>query len=516
MISESQRIEFGDFQTPPSLADRVVELLTSRGLVPRTVLEPTCGVGSFVEASLTGFREPAAVVAYDVNPDYVQKTAALNRLSSTKGRLTCEVGNFFVHNWTATLQSLREPILIIGNPPWVTASGLGAIGSTNVPEKSNFQNRRGLDALTGKSNFDVAEWMLLKLIESGRSRDVTVAMLVKTSVARRVLSHLWQTAANVETASIFRFDATAHFGVSADACLFYCRLGSRSSFECAVADLDRPDVELGRVGWRDGTLVSDLPAYDRQQSLLISESGSPVFRWRSGVKHDCSAIMELQRMTTGGFVNGNGQHVELEPEYVYPLLKGTDLAHRRVEEVRKWLLITQSKPGEDTSIIAERAPNTWAYLCAHGEQLDSRRSSIYRNRPRFSVFGVGPYTFAPWKVAISALHKRLVFATVGLVEDRPVVFDDTCYHLSCDCEAEARLLTSMLNSDCSQELLGALVFWDAKRPITTEVLQRLDLRRVAARLGLAPEFDALTGAARASPPQAVFDFDPASVRSAGR
>ncbi len=68
MITESERTEFGDFQTPPALACRVVELLNSRGLAPRTVVEPTCGLGSFVEASLTGFRESVAVIAYDVNP----------------------------------------------------------------------------------------------------------------------------------------------------------------------------------------------------------------------------------------------------------------------------------------------------------------------------------------------------------------------------------------------------------------------------------------------------------------
>lgn len=515
MIDEPGRIEFGDFQTPPLLAGRVVELLNSRGLNPRAVLEPTCGLGAFVEASLAGFTDSTTIAAFDVNPDYVQKTAALDRLTSTRGRLSCKVANFFGHDWSATLASLPEPIVIIGNPPWVTASGLGVLGSTNLPEKSNFQNRRGLDAVTGKSNFDVAEWMLLKLLDAGRGRDVTVAMLVKTSVARRVLSHLWRTGGNVEDAGIFRFDASLHFGVSADACLFYCRLGTCSSLECLVADLDRPDVPVGRVGWRDGALVSDPPAYDRQKSLLISDSRSP-FRWRSGVKHDCSAIMELQRVSQGEFINGNGQHIKLEPEYVYPLLKGTDLFHGRVEVVRKWLLITQGKPGEDTSTIARRAPGTWAYLNAHREQLDSRRSSIYRGRPRFSVFGVGPYTFSPWKVAISALHKRLVFSAVGPVEDRPVVFDDTCYHLSCDCEADAKLVAALLNSDCSQELLGALIFWDAKRPITTEVLQRLDLQRVAVRIGLAAEFDRFAGTVRAPSPQAAFDFDVAPVRSSGR
>lgn len=512
---ESERIEFGDFQTPPALAWRVMEFLRSRGVEPRTVLEPTCGLGSFVEASLASFAG-SSVVAYDINPDYVHKTSALERLPSTQNRLTCRVGNFFTQDWTTTISSFQEPVLVVGNPPWVTAAGLGSLGSANVPAKSNFQNRRGLDALTGKSNFDIAEWMLLKLLEAARNRNVTVAMLVKTSVARRVLTHLWSTSTSVASAGMFRFDAAAHFGVSADACLFYCRLGATSSFDCLVGDLDRPNIAPGRIGWRDGTLVSDPVAYDRYRSLLTSGTELSAARWRSGVKHDCSAVMELQREEGRRFVNGNGEHVELESEYVYPLLKSTDLAHGRVTDARKWLLITQGRPGEDTSVIAKRAPNTWAYLSAHGDQLDGRRSSIYRNRPRFSVFGVGPYTFAPWKVATSALHKRLAFNMVGPIEDRPVVFDDTCYHLSCESASEAQLVASLLNADCSREFLSSLIFWDAKRPITTETLQRLDLGQVATQIGLGDEFAQYSGSRRPRSPQGALDFDPAQVRSAGR
>jgi hypothetical protein len=482
-MTESERLELGDFQTPPALAARVVNLLKSKGVSPGAVLEPTCGLGSFVEAALATFRA-SSVVAYDINPDYVHKTAGLDRLPSTGNRLACRVGNFFAQDWTSTIASLREPVLVVGNPPWVTASGLGALCSTKLPPKSNFQHRRGLDALTGKSNFDVAEWMLVKLLEAARHRDVTVAMLVKTSVARRVLSHVWSTGVSVASVGLFRFDAAAHFGVSADACLFYCRLGAVSSFECPVADLDRPDISLGRIGWRDGTLVSDLAAYDRHRSLVNSSPDVPAARWRSGVKHDCSAVMELRRDGDGRFVNGHGDRVELEREFVYPLLKSTDLAHGRVAEARKWLLVTQGRPGEDTSVIARRAPHTWAYLSAHGERLDGRRSSIYRNRPRFSVFGVGPYTFAPWKVAISALHKRLAFHTVGPIANRPVVFDDTCYHLSCESAPDAQRLAHLLNADCSRELLNSLIFWDAKRPITTGILQRLNLGKVAAQIGL--------------------------------
>lgn len=491
-MTEVERIEFGDFQTPPALARQVVDLLRSKGIVPSAVLEPTCGLGSFVEASLTGFST-AAVVALDINADYVRKSAALDRLPSTRGRLSCRVANFFTEDWKETVRALPKPLLIIGNPPWVTSSGLGTIGSTNTPNKSNFQHRRGLDALTGKSNFDVAEWMLLKLLEAAGNDPVVLAMLVKTSVARRVLSHLWGTGAPVENAAMFRFDSAGHFGVSVDACLFYCQLGGRRSTECSIANLDSPDVTSGRVGWRDRSLVSDPSAYDQNCSLLLGPSEIPAVRWRSGVKHDCSAVMEFNRTEDGRLLNGLGESIEIEPEYVYPLLKSTDLAHGRCATVRKWLLVTQGRPGEDTSVMAARAPKTWAYLRAHGEQLDGRRSSIYRNRPRFSVFGVGPYTFSPWKVAISGLHKKLDFSVVGPIWDQPVIFDDTCYHLSFDSPESARLAADLLNDDSSRALLASLIFWDAKRPITIEVLQRLDLRRVAERLGLTDRFDCISG-----------------------
>ena len=71
----------------------------------------------------------------------------------------CE--DFFKKDWPIMLDSLREPIL----PPWVTNSTVGTLGGTNLPTKSNFRRFNGLDAITGKSNFDISEWMLLHLLE---------------------------------------------------------------------------------------------------------------------------------------------------------------------------------------------------------------------------------------------------------------------------------------------------------------------------------------------------------------
>ena len=120
---------------------------------------------------------------------------------------------------------------------------------------------------------------------------------------------------------------------------------------------------------------------------------------------------------------------------------------------------------------------------AHAHLLDGRKSSIYKNRPPFSIFGVGSYSFAPWKVAISGLYKRLDFVQVPPFQDRAVVLDDTCYFFPCRSEQECKLLHELVTSGPAREFLSAFVFWDAKRPITAQLLNLLDLWALARVLG---------------------------------
>ncbi|MBN1901733.1 hypothetical protein JW926_10460, partial [Candidatus Sumerlaeota bacterium] len=120
------------------------------------------------------------------------------------------------------------------------------------------------------------------------------------------------------------------------------------------------------------------------------------------------------------------------------------------------VLITQRKPSDDTSQIQIIAPKTWDYLKAHSDILDKRKSIIYQNRPRFSIFGVGDYTFTPWKVAISGLYKNCRFCVVGNSQGKPIVLDDTCYFIPCDSEQESRDFFSQTDDFRLQQAL--LVF----------------------------------------------------------
>lgn len=242
------------------------------------------------------------------------------------------------------------------------------------------------------------------------------------------------------------------------------------------------------IGWRDSQLVADVPAYERWKHL----AGDGPYQWRSGVKHDCSKVMEL-RKEAAGYRNGLGELAELEDDYVYPMLKSSEVANGHIDHPVRWMLVPQRAVGQDTGRVRKSAPKTWAYLERHGEALDRRGSSIYRNRPRFSVFGVGAYTFAPWKVAISGFYKRLSFAVVGSSEGRPIVFDDTVYFVACQSEEEARFVASLLNNEITKEFFSAFIFWDAKRPITVDLLRRIDLRAIAREVGVEEQWPTAIG-----------------------
>jgi hypothetical protein len=134
--------------------------------------------------------------------------------------------------------------------------------------------------------------------------------------------------------------------------------------------------------------------------------------------------------------------------------------------------------------LQRSAPKAWQYLLANNALLAKRGSSIDRNRPPFSIFGVGEYSFSPWKVAISGLYKKLQFVEVPPFQGRPVVLDDTCYFFPCQSEQECKVLLELVQSKPARGFWSAFVFWDAKRPITAQILNLLDLEALARIAGM--------------------------------
>ncbi|MGX8273437.1 N-6 DNA methylase [Brevundimonas diminuta] len=474
--------EFGDFQTPPELCKQICELLAAEGLNPAHVLEPTCGKGGFLVAAAEVFTE-AKLTGLEINSTHLDQAQLALRNSSSRVQL--HQGSFFEAEWPNILGAETARLLVLGNPPWVTSAELGVLQSSNLPQKSNFQGLSGIDAMTGKSNFDISEWMLLRYLDWLERSGGWIAVLVKTAVARKVLMSAWKRRYPIADAAIYRIDAMRHFSAAVDACLFLARVEpGKCIADCRVYERLEAPAPDHVMGYHDGLMITDVGAYKSCGDLAGPD---PHYVWRSGVKHDCSRVMEFT--SDGGVLaNGSGERVQLEDEFLFPLLKSSDV-HKGKALGHRYMLVPQRSVGECTSHIESRAPQTWSYLRSHADQLGARGSSIYRNRAEFSVFGVGPYTFAPWKVAISGFYKALRFSVVGSIGPTPAVFDDTVYFLPAYSEEEAAFLADILNGPIAQSFYGSMVFWEDKRPITVDLLKRLNLRKLASKVGRLAEYE---------------------------
>jgi hypothetical protein len=381
-------------------------------------------------------------------------------------------------------ESTAGPTLVLGNPPWVTNTQLSTLSSENRPERTNFKKATGIEAITGSSNFDIAEYIWIKLLTEYAGRDALIALICKTQVARNVLLYCEKLGLPVTSASLRLVDAKKWFNAAVDACWFTLQLGSATpNYSAEVFPDIESSVPWTRIGVVAGQLAANAEAYERSKMF---DGVCPVM-WRQGIKHDATEAMEL--IEADGPSTKSGIRVDVETDYLYPLFKCTDIFRDKLDTVSRWMIVPQRHPGADTAALRHIAPKLWSYLDSYGQLLDGRKSSIYRKRPRFCIFGVGEYTFAEYKIAISGFHKTPAFRIVGPYSGKPAVFDDATYLLSFsnvfECGATHALLTGREASD----LVASLVFWDSKRPITKKLLQRIDLLAIAEATDRAAHLD---------------------------
>jgi len=470
--------EFGDFQTPLILTDEVSRFISTIVHKPSIVVEPTCGLGNFIKSNLSIYKN-IKYFGLEINQEYVKEIR--KELKEYKN-IDIQNTNFFTFDWEYFFKNYQnKEVLIIGNPPWVNNSDLSLFNSKNIPIKSNFQNLSGLEAKLGKANFDIAEWILIKLIVSlNVNSNATIALLCKTITARKVLKYIWSKDFNLHDISLHNIDSKKYFNVSVDACLFVAKLNNKKSHEkyAKVYDDLNFNNQISTLGFYQNEIYADIAKYLKYEFLNKKDN---FYQWRSGLKHDASKIMELTKVGDD-YYNGFNEKVDIEETFIYPLLKSSDISKNNVNP-RKYVIVTQKYTGEDTNKIKNKAPKTWKYLLKYSQKLNNRKSIIYKKQSQFAIFGIGNYSFSSWKIAISGLYKNIHFTLLGTYNKKPIMLDDTCYFISCKTQKEAKNICNALNSNIAKEYLESMIFFDSKRPIKVDILKRLNIYELLSYIG---------------------------------
>ncbi|MFQ6121034.1 MAG: N-6 DNA methylase, partial [Methanosarcinales archaeon] len=225
-VSDSERREYGDLQTPDELTDIICSLLTKSNFYPQSVIEPTFGKGSFIISSLKHFKSIETVVGIEIYNKYVWETKFkilkyfLDNPQKNKPEICLYKQDIFNFDFNLIKEKINGSILVLGNPPWITNAKLSSLNSNNLPNKSNLKNLKGLDAITGKGNFDISEFISLLMLKNFCNFHGKMAFLIKNSVIKNLVQDFRKFNFCISNIKTYKIDAKKYFNASVDASLF--------------------------------------------------------------------------------------------------------------------------------------------------------------------------------------------------------------------------------------------------------------------------------------------------------
>lgn len=103
------KVEYGDFQTPLELAEKICKKLSQINVNPKVIIEPTCGTGNFLKSAAVTFKQTEKILGFEINPNYVAQIAQDEQLCQDT-RIQVHQNNFFDCDWNALTQAWKENI----------------------------------------------------------------------------------------------------------------------------------------------------------------------------------------------------------------------------------------------------------------------------------------------------------------------------------------------------------------------------------------------------------------------
>ena len=177
---------------------------------PAALLEPTCGTRE------PAFRRPRSVSRHPGGPrgkldaEHLRRARAVLERRRDAGRVKLAEADFLPPIGRPWSEPAAGADPRAGKPALGNQSPARSSGKSESAGQVEFQNHNGLDAVAGKANFDISEWMLLSLVPGDARAASTLAMLCKSASRTKSLSITSGRTASPESSAIFAINAGLH------------------------------------------------------------------------------------------------------------------------------------------------------------------------------------------------------------------------------------------------------------------------------------------------------------------
>jgi len=245
----------------------------------------------------------------------------------------------------------------------------------------------------------------------------------------------------------------------------------------------------------------------------VNSGGANGVYWLEVLNRRPDGLLVIRNLTEGTKREVDQVTAAVEPELVHPLLKYSDVGKWRAVPSAH-ILMTQdprTRRGIDHETMQGKYPNAWRYLKRFEVPLRERAAfkryftKRVRGRsvdvgPFYSMFNVGGYTFAPYKVVWPNIGD-LGAAVVSSVDGKIVMPQHIVTLVATSSLNEAHYLASCINSAPFQLALHAYSQTGGKSYGDPHILENLKLPRFDARNAVHSELAATSRAAHAATAQ---------------
>lgn len=196
----------------------------------------------------------------------------------------------------------------------------------------------------------------------------------------------------------------------------------------------------------------------------VNTGGANGVYWLEIVGQRPDGLVVVSNLTEGAKREVENVQTVIEPDLLYPLLRGRDVQRWQAQPSAYILMIQdpEKRTGIPEDVMSVRYPKTYAYLKHFEDVLWQRKSQSVRRLMEsgafYSIFAVGDYTFAPYKVVWREVATRLDAAVTETLPDshvgsKCVMPDHTLIIVACELSEEAHCLCALLNSSPSRFLV---------------------------------------------------------------
>ena len=407
--------------------------------------------------------------------------------------------------WARIIKNAFAPVFlapfdyVAGNPPWINWQNLPE-GYRNETKDLWVQHglfvHKGMDTILGKGKKDISTLVTYVaadsyLKEGGKLGFVITQAVFKTSGAGqgfrkfktrrgKALGVIWVD--DFSEMQIFE-------GATNRTAVFVMRKGQPMKYPVPYAYWRKK--EAGRKGGFDYD-TSLQEATDKTERLnLVAEpvvANDPTSAWISGRRQALKAISKLQgksdyeahagvysggangvywfdilkdhndgTVTARNLTDGTKRKVEsvqvrLEKALLYPMLRGRDINRWTAKPSCVTLFVQDlaTRRGIPESKLKEEFPLAYQWLESHKTLLTQRAAfKRYFRADRdsfFSMFNVGDYSLANWKVGWAEVANEVDAGVIKPKQGKPCLSDHTIIEVALSSEDEAYFVVGVLNS----------------------------------------------------------------------